>query len=75
MIYGVSPSLLPTPADWPANARLCGQWLARSPAWTAPPALVNFLAAGEAPIYIGFGSMPGFDKRRGPKIPHNRSAR
>jgi len=61
MIYGVSPNLLPTPADWPANAHLCGQWLARSPAWTPPPELEKFLAAGEAPIYIGFGSMSGFD--------------
>jgi hypothetical protein len=26
-----------------------------------PPARANFLAAGEAPIYIGFGSMTGFD--------------
>jgi UDP:flavonoid glycosyltransferase YjiC (YdhE family) len=25
---------------------------------------MNFLAAGEAPIYIGFGSMTGFDKTR-----------
>ncbi len=64
MLYGVSPNLLPTPADWPTNARLCGQWLARSPAWTPPPALANFLAAGEAPIYIGFGSMTGFDNAR-----------
>jgi UDP:flavonoid glycosyltransferase YjiC (YdhE family) len=64
MIYGVSPSLLPAPADWPANARLCGQWLAPRAAWTPPPALANFLAAGEAPIYIGFGSMTGFDNAR-----------
>ncbi len=64
MIYGVSPNLLPPPADWPANAHLCGQWLARSPVWTPPPALEMFLAAGEAPIYIGFGSMTGFDKER-----------
>ena len=56
--------LLPTPADWPANVCLCGQWLARSPAWTPPPALANFLAAGEAPVYIGFGSMTGFDNAR-----------
>lgn len=62
MLYGVSPSLLPTPADWPADVRLCGQWLVRSPAWTPPAELANFLAAGEAPIYIGFGSMSGFDK-------------
>ncbi len=64
MVYGVSPNLLPTPADWPANVRLCGQWLAPSPAWMPPPALANFLAAGEAPIYIGFGSMTGFDNAR-----------
>ena len=64
MVYGVSPNLLPAPADWPANAHLCGQWLASSPAWTPPPALANFLAAGEAPIYIGFGSMTGFDNAR-----------
>lgn len=64
MVYGISPSLLPPPADWPANARLCGQWLAPSPAWTPPPALADFLAAGEAPVYIGFGSMTGFDNAR-----------
>jgi UDP:flavonoid glycosyltransferase YjiC (YdhE family) len=64
MVYGVSPSLLPAPADWPADAHLCGQWLAPSPAWTPPPALADFLAAGEAPIYVGFGSMTGFDSKR-----------
>jgi UDP:flavonoid glycosyltransferase YjiC (YdhE family) len=64
MVYGVSPNLLPTPADWPANVHLCGQWLAPSPAWMPPPPLANFLAAGEAPIYIGFGSMTGFDNAR-----------
>jgi sterol 3beta-glucosyltransferase len=64
MMYGVSPNLLPPPADWPSNAHLCGQWLARSPGWMPPPALANFLTAGEAPIYIGFGSMTGFDKSR-----------
>jgi UDP:flavonoid glycosyltransferase YjiC (YdhE family) len=64
MLYGVSPGLLPRPADWPANARLCGQWLARSAAWTPPSGLASFLAAGEAPVYIGFGSMTGFDGAR-----------
>ncbi|MFN7996839.1 MAG: glycosyltransferase [Bryobacteraceae bacterium] len=64
MVYGVSPNLLPTPTDWPANVHLCGQWLAPSPGWTPPAPLVNFLAAGEAPIYIGFGSMTGFDNAR-----------
>jgi sterol 3beta-glucosyltransferase len=65
MIYGVSPSLVPAPADWPANARLCGQWLAPKPGPTPPPGLATFLDRGEAPIYIGFGSITGFD---GPRL-------
>jgi sterol 3beta-glucosyltransferase len=64
MIYGVSPSLLPRPDDWPANVRLCGQWSPSNPAWTPPPTLKEFLAAGEAPVYVGFGSMTGFDNAR-----------
>jgi sterol 3beta-glucosyltransferase len=43
---------------------LCGQWLARSAAWEPALNLADFLAAGEAPIYIGFGSMTGFDSAR-----------
>lgn len=64
MVYGVSPSLVPTAADWPANAHLCGQWQVQSHAWSPEPAFANFLAAGETPIYIGFGSMTGFDATR-----------
>lgn len=57
MLYGFSPSLVPPPADWPRNARVCGQWLAPIVDWSPPPALSEFLAAGEPPIYLGFGSM------------------
>ena len=63
MLYGVSPSLLPRPADWPANASMCGQWIRPVSHWAAPQPLVEFLDAGAAPIYIGFGSMVGFDQR------------
>lgn len=59
MLYGISPSLVPQPKDWPANARICGQWIAPSAQWTPPESLTQFLNAGEAPIYIGFGSMTG----------------
>ena len=64
MVYGISPNLLPRPADWPANVHLCGQWIPESPAWAPPPKLADFLAAGEAPVYVGFGSMGGFDRTR-----------
>ncbi|GLQ45754.1 hypothetical protein GCM10007862_08050 [Dyella lipolytica] len=62
MLYGVSPSLLPAPSDWPSNIDLCGQWMQPEQEWVPPSALGDFLAAGEPPIYIGFGSMAGFDK-------------
>ena len=63
MLYGISPSLLPKPADWPENAWLCGQWVWPAREWNAPRALQDFLSSGEAPIYVGFGSMVGFDQR------------
>lgn len=62
MLYGISPTLLPRPADWPENAWMCGQWELPAPAWTPSPSLERFLAEGEPPIYIGFGSMAGFDR-------------
>lgn len=64
MLYGVSPSLLPRPADWPGNARVCGQWIVPSTDWSAPRPLADFLAAGEPPMYFGFGSMAGFDRAK-----------
>jgi sterol 3beta-glucosyltransferase len=63
MLYGISPALLPKPADWPDNAWMCGQWVRPAHEWDAPLSLQNFLAAGDAPIYVGFGSMVGFDQR------------
>ena len=60
MLYGLSPSLLPRPADWPANAHLCGQWNLPDSGWAPPRDLSAFLDAGPAPLYIGFGSMAGF---------------
>ena len=64
MLYGISPSLLPEPADWPKHARVCGQWSLAAPDWAPPPALADFLAAGDPPIYAGFGSMTAFDGRQ-----------
>ncbi len=57
-LLGFSPSVLPPPADWPDTLHVCGYWfldLARR--WQPPERLTEFLAAGPAPIAIGFGSM------------------
>lgn len=62
MLYGISPTLLPQPGDWPPSAVVCGQWLPPlDHGYTPPPALAEFLAAGPAPVYVGFGSMTGID--------------
>jgi sterol 3beta-glucosyltransferase len=58
VLYGISPHLLPRPADWPEHVHLTGHWTAPSLSqWTPPPGLQAFLQAGEPPICIGFGSM------------------
>ncbi|RKE26235.1 UDP:flavonoid glycosyltransferase YjiC (YdhE family) [Paraburkholderia sp. BL23I1N1] len=62
MLYGVSPALVPEPRDWPAHTRLCGQWLTPEDSWAPPASLKAFLDAGKPPIYLGFGSMVGFDQ-------------
>jgi UDP:flavonoid glycosyltransferase YjiC (YdhE family) len=57
-LYGFSPSVLPAPADWGSEIRVTGYWfLEPADDWTPPPALLDFLQAGPAPVYIGFGSM------------------
>lgn len=57
ILYGFSPEAIAPPADW-HNTHVTGYWfLDEAPDWTPPPALVEFLANGELPIYIGFGSM------------------
>lgn len=66
VLYGISPALVPRPQDWPANAHVCGQWIppADAQGWTPPDELVTYLHSGEPPIYVGFGSMAGFDNTR-----------
>lgn len=62
ILYGCSPALLPRPRDWDPEVELCGAWGLPQPQWTPPPTLQRFLDAGEPPLYIGFGSMAGFDR-------------
>jgi sterol 3beta-glucosyltransferase len=56
-LYGFSPAVIPKPSDW-QNTEVTGYWfLDTAPDWTPPASLIEFLAAGEPPVYIGFGSM------------------
>jgi UDP:flavonoid glycosyltransferase YjiC (YdhE family) len=63
LLVGCSPTLLARPADWPPNVAVTGVWqLPAGEGFTPPRALLDFLAAGPAPVYIGFGSMAGIDR-------------
>lgn len=57
-LYGFSAAVIPRPADWPACSHVTGYWfLDRPSGWRPPAELVDFLEAGPAPVYVGFGSM------------------
>jgi sterol 3beta-glucosyltransferase len=56
--FGFSPSVVPRPDDWPETAEVAGYWWPEPvPGWEPPAQLVDFLAAGPPPVYVGFGSV------------------
>lgn len=53
------------PSDWPANVVATDYWfLDQEESWHPPQALQDFLAAGDPPVYVGFGSMAGRNPQR-----------
>jgi UDP:flavonoid glycosyltransferase YjiC (YdhE family) len=62
VVYGFSPHVVPPPPDWDTHVQIAGFLFLDHPADYQPPApLVEFLSAGETPVYIGFGSMANRD--------------
>jgi sterol 3beta-glucosyltransferase len=60
LLGAYSAHVIPRPADWPAGAQITGYWFPEAEsAWQPPPALEAFLADGDPPVYVGFGSMAG----------------
>ncbi len=58
MLYCYSPTIVPAATDWDNFNHVTGSWfLDREAAWQPPCDLVDFLKAGPAPVYVGFGSM------------------
>jgi sterol 3beta-glucosyltransferase len=54
-----SPAVVPRPPNWERWIHVTGYWfLDDNPGWTPPRALVDFLAAGPPPLFVGFGSTP-----------------
>lgn len=56
-IYGISPSFLPTPHDFPQQSRFTGFWFGTSTD-ELDTDLQTFIQSGEPPLLLTFGSMP-----------------
>jgi len=69
ILYGYSRHVLPIPQDWDDFVHVTGYWFLDAPSiWTPPDDLVQFLADGDAPVYIGFGSMGSRNPQEAGKI-------
>ncbi|MCT9871248.1 glycosyltransferase [Paenarthrobacter aurescens] len=62
ILHGISPTVLPRPADWHPGLVMAGYWWPPAkPAWQPPADLVDFLADGPPPVFVGFGSSAHID--------------
>ena len=62
VLYAMSPLLVPRPLAWDEHIHMTGFWTDPDPCRYEPsPSLEKFLAQGEPPVYIGFGSMVSGD--------------
>ena len=65
VLHCYSELVSPRPQDWHNKAYVTGYWfLEQEDDWQPPIELRDFLAAGEKPVYVGFGSMAGRNPQR-----------
>ncbi len=58
-LYAYSDEISPRPRDWPKSAIVSGYWTLKDQSdWQPSEEFQKFLSEGDAPVYIGFGSMP-----------------
>lgn len=68
-LHAYSSHVFPKPSDWGEAQEVTGYWFLDAPTgWRPPSSLETFLAQGEAPICITFGSMGSTDPVRATKI-------
>ncbi len=63
-LYAISRHVLPRPADWPAHYHLTGYFFLDDAEAEIEQELEEFVAAGERPLVITFGSMAGTDPQQ-----------
>lgn len=66
LLFAYSPIILPKPGDWNApNIHITGYFFLEEPeTYQPPPELADFLAAGDPPVCVTFGSMVNRESER-----------
>ncbi|MEU4114500.1 glycosyltransferase [Kitasatospora sp. NPDC028055] len=65
VLHGFSPRVVPRPTDWHPRLDVAGYWWPAGHAdWQPPQRLLDFLAAGPPPVFVGFGSLVVPDPER-----------
>jgi len=65
MISAYSPKIIPHPDDWPNRVHITGYlFLDTRSVWQPSSELKAFLAEGDPPVYIGFGSIAGLNPEK-----------
>ena len=57
ILYGLSPRVVPRPADWGEDVHLTGYWTLDEAGYEPPARLRAFLEAGPPPVLVSFGSL------------------
>jgi sterol 3beta-glucosyltransferase len=69
VLQAFSRHLLPEPLGYPESVHTTGFWfLPAEQGWSPPSRLAEFLAMGDTPVCIGFGSVIGTDPQRTGRI-------
>jgi UDP:flavonoid glycosyltransferase YjiC (YdhE family) len=62
LLGAYSPRIIPHPPDWPESVNVSGYlFLDTDTGWRPSQELTAFLDSGDAPVYVGFGSMGSRD--------------
>ncbi|MFD9908372.1 glycosyltransferase [Streptomyces sp. NPDC059063] len=65
VLHGFSAAVVRRPADWRPGLDVVGNWWPHHAAdERLPPAVEDFLAAGDPPVFVGFGSMAAGEGER-----------
>lgn len=62
MFYGFSEAVVERPDDWRDSIHMAGYWRIHEDKAELPDDLNDFITAGSAPIYVGFGSVSGSEE-------------